>query len=728
MQSNAEFSAKHKTKPSSYTLTSAFGADDTLKFDDANTPLELKPRPGITSLSSTIKGHLGIMREVNVKFKAYTLPQLELLQDLFMIPGIGVLVEWGWSASDSEILSIDLRKTLPKGESDKWLRETINGNGKKSGEKDYVAGQVRKGGGRYDALFGLVCNFNITFVDDGTWDCDTTIVGPGSMTVDINLKSTGNALDKKLTEFIEKEIKREMSWPGTPMDKGESKYAKCGTFNGIEAKMNLNPSLSEQQQEKLDKDARDSEAKAANKPPPTTAPTAITSNTNMYVTWEFIEYTLNKFFSTEEQSNFAKPFLQSGLSAVDSRIPCNSFSGWPDDGWLWRSFSPTDVLITGHPPSLDAAKEISISVDNTKKEKREIRPFDNFKDESGKALQYGDAGAVWINWNGVVKPAFENSETMQEAINKILNTMNNAAGGIWDLQLMYDGGNYNAYRIVDFKCAYGIAKEAAKPYVFDLNMKNSMVRAAEVSMIIPSALKSTVMIASNAPPGVDLESAVADRDKVGIFKSLTNGVTDRFAAQMKSPSGTPAGLGGGGTMDVQQRKDVRAEKQKSGQDIQDLVKAARAKGWNVELSGEEKSAAINFIFRALEARKSNDGISALIPLDLSITLDGIGGLTWGNAFNVSYLPTKYRENAFFQIKDISHDVSQDGWTTKITGQMRPKYNGTAISLLDARPGDSIQTDGSVAAGKQADVPDTGVPSSVVDFIGNQPVNPVTPRL
>jgi hypothetical protein len=128
------------------------------------------------------------------------------------------------------------------------------------------------------------------------------------------------------------------------------------------------------------------------------------------------------------------------------------------------------------------------------------------------------------------------------------------------------------------------------------------------------------------------------------------------------------------------------------------------------LTPDEKGAAINFIFRALENKESSNKISALIPLELTITIDGIGGLTWGNAFTVSHLPTKYIDNAVFQIKDISHDVSQEGWTTKIIGLMRPKYNGKAVSLIETSPGDVITPDGTAII-KQSELGVHDIPES-----------------
>ncbi len=60
----------------------------------------------------------------------------------------------------------------------------------------------------------------------------------------------------------------------------------------------------------------------------------------------------------------------------------------------------------------------------------------------------------------------------------------------------------------------------------------------------------------------------------------------------------------------------------------------------------------------------------LIPLDIELAIDGIGGIIPGNSFHSSYLPTRYQEETLFQAFDINHTVDGSGWTTTITGKMR----------------------------------------------------------
>ena len=60
----------------------------------------------------------------------------------------------------------------------------------------------------------------------------------------------------------------------------------------------------------------------------------------------------------------------------------------------------------------------------------------------------------------------------------------------------------------------------------------------------------------------------------------------------------------------------------------------------------------------------------LIPLELELAIDGIGGIYPGNSFHSTYVPTKYQDSTVFQAFDINHRLDSTTWTTTITGKMR----------------------------------------------------------
>ena len=59
--------------------------------------------------------------------------------------------------------------------------------------------------------------------------------------------------------------------------------------------------------------------------------------------------------------------------------------------------------------------------------------------------------------------------------------------------------------------------------------------------------------------------------------------------------------------------------------------------------------------------------TGFIPFNLSLTMDGLSGMKIYSKFIVdtSYLPSNYPENVEFLIKGISHDITENKWTTKL---------------------------------------------------------------
>ena len=60
----------------------------------------------------------------------------------------------------------------------------------------------------------------------------------------------------------------------------------------------------------------------------------------------------------------------------------------------------------------------------------------------------------------------------------------------------------------------------------------------------------------------------------------------------------------------------------------------------------------------------------MLPLELELEVDGIGGVQYGNAFQSEYVPQKYLDSTLFQATEVNHSISGDGWSTTIKGKMR----------------------------------------------------------
>jgi hypothetical protein len=73
----------------------------------------------------------------------------------------------------------------------------------------------------------------------------------------------------------------------------------------------------------------------------------------------------------------------------------------------------------------------------------------------------------------------------------------------------------------------------------------------------------------------------------------------------------------------------------------------------------------------------------LIPLEMELTLDGIGGIFPGNSFHSTYLPTKYQELTVFQAFNVNHRVDDSGWTVTLGGKMRSNLKMVSQEYLNA---------------------------------------------
>jgi len=656
-------------------------------FDSAYTSeaKDYRPMPGIESLDVSIKGNIGLMREAKIKFKCYNLPQLEIMQMLYMTPGIGMLIEWGWSFSNSINQSIDLFKIVENDEiTGRWLSKLI----KK---------QVILGNSYYDAMFGIVSNFGITTLDDGTFDCETTVLAPSAFTVDINFNTPSNKIGERLVRYFETQL---ANTKGKNSIGGDLK--KYAVFKHIKKDITLHadPVKEQQAEENVKQPTQKNDDQQ----------TVKVKDTNIFITWQFFENTVNDFFKLQKQSgeNSSKDesfIINSQRGSVQDdegvwhyipAIYVSNFKYLPPDAlkdkedpnktvnWqnLWRSFSPAEVLIPNHPDDFVFFGESSSLAGDY----HPSQPPYQF-DISPNCRWIGDLRAVYLNWNIVVREAILNSSTMVECVNILLSKMNEASGGIWNLELSYNGGNFAHFRVIDMNCTETSIKVQDKDiFVFKVYTKNSIAKEVGISFTLPNALKSTVMISANGP---QYDADVEDVDKSGAFNTFISGMTDAFAVKRQRKPKVPAtppstqqqGMQYQNTYDkIQLQKLVDSlyipQYTTAQGKVRDALVGALHKLWWEELTPDEKAACLKVVYFSRDivafGDKTDAGYERTIPIpaEVSLTIEGIAGFAWGNMFKISYLPARYLKRTVFTIKDISHKVDSTTWDTTIVGMMR----------------------------------------------------------
>jgi hypothetical protein len=89
--------------------------------------------------------------------------------------------------------------------------------------------------------------------------------------------------------------------------------------------------------------------------------------------------------------------------------------------------------------------------------------------------------------------------------------------------------------------------------------------------------------------------------------------------------------------------------------------------------------------------KANN-VPVLIPLELELRVDGIGGIYPGNSFHSDYLPTIYKDETIFQCFDINHTVDGSGWSVTLSGKMRASISGLydAAYTTEEKVGEAVK--------------------------------------
>lgn len=133
-----------------------------------------RPLAGIESCDSQTDGSYGSLKKVTVKWQCWSMDDLDRLGKHFMTIGKSCMVEWGWSAVAGQIL------TFGTDELDRAAKE-----GKR---------RIFDNNGNYEVVSGVIKNFSWTSNADGGFDCETEVISHGTPMVD-----AGCANDSSMT-------------------------------------------------------------------------------------------------------------------------------------------------------------------------------------------------------------------------------------------------------------------------------------------------------------------------------------------------------------------------------------------------------------------------------------------------------------------------------------------------------------------------------------------------
>ena len=690
--------------------------------------LGIRPEAGITSFAVTHKNTFGTLREANIGFNVWTRNDLNLVQDLYLRPGISLIIEWGNSIYLDDDGNVKDTISVPNYEEyfKVSTKEQIAQILKQNKENNFY---------NYDGFLGLVTNFNWSFRSDGGYDCSVRVITQGAVLESLSVIKSKAAVELELKErlqldyfqgkdgfYYDNTLKGKVD-PNTASTE-ESKYTRtflhffaqdiAKNFKPFDGKGNnaYNNPLS---YDSFNRRVSSGEAKELEdfeyfRPPAyikalkqelgtedtgkeydrnflvtgftATAEDAKEQSVFQYISLRTLLALLNISFSFKNPEGDSLVSFYTGdqrltqAGTVESIFTDPKYKTFEDH----FSLNPLYCIIPNVPNNEKVIKDGKSLLQITKG-----NVHDHIQFTKG---PYDSIFNIFVNIHTIVQDLdsiFEGEKQPKEAnvfdfVKKILGKINSYLGGINELDLHFDE-DLQKWIVVDRELIVEeIQKNENNIELIDITGLKSTVSNVSLQTTITSELASQIAISAQGTKAYDSNA------NLPLFDWNAN-IQDRFFISNTPPP--PPLLLTPNTDQVQQEEE---EKKAREEFINNAIKAYQ----EINSSGIQRSGPVNMSYRKYNAeifeKLKGDGIvrfrnavygktfnnkknttDGLIPITLELTLDGIAGLKIGQVFRIgsveqpsNILPDIYNKYGFI-ITGLDSKIENNKWFTTIKG-------------------------------------------------------------
>lgn len=698
-------------------------------FENSYDSNYFRPKFGITSMEMDFKGTMGSTRTITLAFQCWTREDLEKLEKVYMIPGMSIIVEWGWSVTSDGSRVSPVGDFLQTPSPDPYYLSNI---------MEKVIANRKAYSGNYDGFVGLVTNFNYSLNADLGFDCSIEIIGPGEMFLEESaINNSAKCKDNK--EKGKSKNNLEYQFHQLHLDGKEDAY--IDKINAEDKTKALVRQIWELKTSQYDKD-------------------------QMTTFSSFKEGIKNFFNSTREQpeiyvswAKFVSLFngLLGKIKVTNASDPKAAFSPGAkgSNPKLALNYIPVSILpkFMSADPRICIFKLHNIDKENGKARQKliELPPESEDAPEDGKSTFDGAVDALIDFGNMVgVKGMQLWRDLSEEDINILgFNIYDNRVEELYPNEplpniysMEFAGeqiGIYGDKTDLEFKKEAEASGLTGSPY-YNIGFLNCVflncayirdLLVSEEDLNIEDVLSKLLSDLNECVGGIwDLQYTVSEKDpsklciydagytsinsrdpnnvqpynfkiqdilplSVVVESKLVDGFKEMVLygdSKQSTDNGTTNTTNKGNSLYAEGISDGFKEQSKSidtcppgskteKEVLQDAPADLDAAYYLLTDAVEDESvggakSALKQYIKYLETERNQEAKliprnnNILLPFNFSVTIDGFSGLIWGNAINFDYLPGRYTGKIFFQITKIKHSLDSDQWTTSLETIMR----------------------------------------------------------
>lgn len=191
------------------------------------------PTPGILSMTCGNVGSLGSLKKIDMEIECHDFAQLQMVESLFMSPGITVLVEWGWSVNtkgmdiQGDLISLD--DTAALSDVPRLHQKLLS---KAKGSKY-----------SYEGAVATITNYSWSAKPNGSFSCNVSLRSRGEALLGTQIKSAHAPLFESIKRITTAAKQDEFAFPIDDKGQRNRDYDEDGNMaqNYLESTLGTTP-------------------------------------------------------------------------------------------------------------------------------------------------------------------------------------------------------------------------------------------------------------------------------------------------------------------------------------------------------------------------------------------------------------------------------------------------------------------------------------------------------